>query len=207
MLAVAVTSWTLLAVILGPPLLRWLGMTLRRLEEHLLRRLEDLHIYLQGRAIRVLVLGVVGVGVEGEREGGHAAAGGGSETECEAHGPDDKPSGASCQCCGVVDGWVSAGMSLRWSRCSRGNGSGFSAESAMRLGVGNCRKSFSPWCFLSNRFSTAPSSDKADTGMMRKSSGEGETPPRQSLRARGRSRQVADRGLQRPSHKPRRLRG
>ena len=63
MLAVAVTSWALLAVILGPPLLRWLGMTLRRLEEHLLRRLEDLHIYLQGRAIRVLVFGVVGVGV------------------------------------------------------------------------------------------------------------------------------------------------
>jgi tight adherence protein B len=63
MLAVAVTSWALLAVILGPATLRWLAMTLRRLEERLLRRLEDLHIYLQGRAIRVLVLGIVGVGI------------------------------------------------------------------------------------------------------------------------------------------------
>lgn len=63
MLALAVISWALLVVILGPPTLRWSGMTLRRLEERLLSRLEDLHIYLQGRAIRLLILGVVGVGV------------------------------------------------------------------------------------------------------------------------------------------------
>lgn len=63
MLALAVISWALLVVILGPPTLRWSGITLRRLEERLLSRLEDLHIYLQGRAIRLLILGVVGVGV------------------------------------------------------------------------------------------------------------------------------------------------
>lgn len=57
-LLIAVCSWSALVMLLGPRLLRWTGGTLIRLEERFLKQLEDFHVFLQGRAVRVLAIGL-----------------------------------------------------------------------------------------------------------------------------------------------------
>ncbi len=57
-LLIAVFSWAMLITLLAPRLLRWTAGALISLEERFLKQLEEFHVFLQGRAVRVLAIGL-----------------------------------------------------------------------------------------------------------------------------------------------------
>ncbi len=55
-LTIAIFAWAIVAVILGPRIIRWGGLKLTGFEDRLLRHLEDFHVFLKGGSIRVIAL-------------------------------------------------------------------------------------------------------------------------------------------------------